>query len=768
MQQKNNPTKRVIIRYKIKKNEHINTESQKDLKKNSLNELRNANGLQRSLNNLEKFNITESQIDDSRKTLKPKKINHNHVNNTSLRKTFFLNNKEKISSLKMQTQKKEKDNKDHKGKKVVNFSGRRNIIKTQKSEKNLMNSEKDENQKELKLNKSVGNLKKNIFNKKNFNSESLNQSSYSENEDINKSESKNINSYNKQSIKNNSKNEENLKIVEFNEEPLNRIKINVPEEENQLEIVEIKTNFLQLEKEKLKNKEINNSETININKLNEENQISEVNKKFKFEENNENVDLDKKEQNNKENKAYTKFVQNIRKSNAKKKNNNIATNLLKYEEPKKKFANIVKKVNFINKSLKSLNKEENKNKNLRATINNPLISKLREDILYIKEEKNNEQQNNSCKNILKDINNNQYNIDKNSSGIILIKLEKGEKKSEINLEGEIEDINEIFIREKIEINKKQVILIDINELEKIKKENEKIKEELLKLKEESKKQKEKLLNYENEKKIKEKPLLTSIKKKTKEEENNQIEEDNIKIKEIKDRIQKYKEELKSGGTNENARNEMLMMSCRVKFNNKESFKLENKNQEILKSKDKLKKEAENINLKNNENKNINSNEIQKNIEIKPEINTNKNEIKITINQNENLPNKINNEKIENNNENLNKDKKENNNENLNKVNKDKKENKDNKENNKNKAYSKALDRFKRKYKKDNSMEIRTKRSDKISEIAKQLENVMGRQSSLDLDNNNNEEIVHNQISSDIISNKIVNSNKVKKPARPQI
>ena len=52
-----------------------------------------------------------------------------------------------------------------------------------------------------------------------------------------------------------------------------------------------------------------------------------------------------------------------------------------------------------------------------------------------------------------------------------------------------------------------------------------------------------------------------------------MEEENVKIKEIKDRIQRYKDELKKGNGNEGFKNER--MSCRVKLNKKD-FSLEQK------------------------------------------------------------------------------------------------------------------------------------------------------------------------------------------------
>ena len=49
-----------------------------------------------------------------------------------------------------------------------------------------------------------------------------------------------------------------------------------------------------------------------------------------------------------------------------------------------------------------------------------------------------------------------------------------------------------------------------------------------------------------------------------------------------------------------------------------------------------------------------------------------------------------------------------------------------KEKDRDKSYSRAMDRFKKRYKKDNSAEVRPKKSEKINEMAKQLENVLGK------------------------------------------
>ena len=763
MKQKDKPAKKVIIRYKGKNNssaERIKTESQQDLNKNLTRESRVKNTLQNSSNNFERYNDVATE--ENRRTLLPKKMNKNQINDTSLRKTLFIKNKEKekLPGLKTQNQKKEKDKISSKGKKLVNFSQKEIGIKPQKSERNLKKAKKDELERELKLNKSVGNLQNDIFNK-NDNTDSINKSINSEKDNtinIDIVENKQDNR-NKKQVDNNEKirlpslknykKEEEIEIENPKEEILekNSIKEN---DENQIQIIELKSDMFELKREEIKsennnnnteNKKDNNTQLDNNNNINNTEIIinTQANKKVTF--NNEKISPEK--QVNRKGKAYLNFVQNIKKANKKKKDSKI-TNILKFEDPK-----TIKKVNLINKSNISSYKGINKNKDLRQTINNPLISNLREDILNSKKDDYGDQIN-SSKNILKDNkNNNNINFEK-YSGLILLKFNEGEKMNEIKLEGEIEEINNLLNKEKIEINNKEIILVDKKEFERIKRENEKIQNEFLKLKEEYDKQRELLNYYESEKKIKEEPIVPSKKKKIIEEENNLIEEDNLKIKEIQDRINKYKEELKKGNTIDNGKNER--MSCRIKFNKKENLALEQKVKELEKKKDNLKEE----NTKDN--KEINNINNKKNLEIKQEPNPNKIEIKNEINKNDNINKNINTEKKDNNII-------------TNKDNKEKIEKKDNKEKDKdkNKGYSKALDRFKKRFKKGNSVEVRTKKSDKINEIARQLENVMGKHQSSDIiDYNNSTEIIHEQNPLESLESQPVITNKTKKPQRPQL
>ena len=106
------------------------------------------------------------------------------------------------------------------------------------------------------------------------------------------------------------------------------------------------------------------------------------------------------------------------------------------------------------------------------------------------------------------------------------------------------------------------------------------------------------------------------------------------------------------------------------------------------------------------------------------------------------------------------------------IKKEKKEEKE-KEKERDKSYSRAMDRFKKRYKKDNnSQEFKNKRSDKISEMAKKLENVIGKpseQEEIKIETNN--EIIHeNEIRNnfeEILENQPIIHKKPKNPKKFQ-
>ena len=481
MKQKDKPAKKVIIRYKGKNNssaERIKTESQRDLNKNLFRESGLKNTLQNSSNNFERYNDVATE--ENRRTLLPKKMNKNQMNDTSLRKTLFVKNKEKekLIGLKIQNQSKAKDKISSKGKKLVNFSQNEITIKPQKSQRNLKKAKKDEIERELKINKSVGNLKKDIFNKNDdtdSNSEKDNTINIDIIENKNKKDNRNmkhvdntekirqpsLKNYKKEEIENEKK--ENPKLEEINEKDNKK-----EDDEIQIPTIQLKSEILEIKREEIKNENGDGNNNIENDKVNNQidnnnqninnNEISnsQTNKKVTF--NNEKKSQEK--QLNKKGKAYLNFVQNIKKANKKKKDNKI-TNILKFEDPKAKITNIIKKVNLINKTIMPTYKGINKNKDLRQTVNSPLISNLREDILNNKKEDYGEQIN-STNNILKDNKNNNF---ENYSGLFLLKFNEGEKMNEIKLEGEIEEINNLLNKEKIEINNKAIIIVDKNEYE---------------------------------------------------------------------------------------------------------------------------------------------------------------------------------------------------------------------------------------------------------------------------------------------------------------
>ena len=83
-----------------------------------------------------------------------------------------------------------------------------------------------------------------------------------------------------------------------------------------------------------------------------------------------------------------------------------------------------------------------------------------------------------------------------------------------------------------------------------------------------------------------------------------------------------------------------------------------------------------------------------------------------------------------------------------------------------------MDRFKRRYKKDNSVESKSKKSEKISEMAKQLESVIGKPNvSADIkyenDISNDIEQVQENNMEEILENVPVVNKKTKKPQKLQ-
>ena len=252
------------------------------------------------------------------------------------------------------------------------------------------------------------------------------------------------------------------------------------------------------------------------------------------------------------------------------------------------------------------------------------------------------------------------------------------------------------------------------------------------------------VNEAKNKEPQEEPLLAAMRKKTMESETAIQEEDDLKMKEMKERIQKYKDELRKGQEID----DLLMKGGkrdRLSYHVKHKDIIEQKLKDLIFKK-----------IPNNENV-----DLLKNLNNKQDIiPDNKNNIN-TVEKEENKIlkdiidkkqfNTINNEKD------LKKEKEV--------------EKKDDKE--RDKSYSRAMDRFKKRYKKDNSVENRTKKSDKISEMAKRLENVIGKPNvSAEITNNNiSNEIVHEKEQEnkleEIYESMPVVAKKAKKPQKFQ-
>ena len=625
---------------------------------------------------------------------------------------------------------------------------------------------------------------------------------------------------------------------------------------NNVNYNKIKNDIINNENEKISPTiEINNKNILkpNINRVEISNNHSpDVNKKMIYKANIGNISPEK--QKKKDQKAYSNFILNIKKANKKKKGGKLI-NLLKNEEskqkredPKAKLSRAIRKLSLLNRTFINTFKDINKDNDNQKTINSPLISNIREDILNTKEETNHNPRNLSCKKIsTEDV----YNRD-NYTGFILMKYDEGEKIIEVKLDN-IDKINNIFNKENLQINNREVELIYKDKLEKIKYENERIELEFFKLKDEYNKQKElinyyenikqdynkqkELLNsyvnlkdeynkqkelldsyedlkedynrqkelinkYENEKKeyekqkqlliyyenerkeydkvrelliqyenernlaegMTEEELKISIRKKAKEKENIQMEEDKIKINEIKNRIQNYKDELRKGGGD-------IRSSCKVNLNNKNNFNFE---QNIRDSNNKKQNKIEQENrIKKNEIKEFDENlyEAEKNEKINNIIvnNLDNNNIENSYifdnyNKREKGGEMRNNNDLMNNNEDVNKSiniqKRQNN---INVVSFNEPDKKD-------KSYSRALDRIKKKYNKDNNSAFKSKKSQKINDMAKKLENIMGKPQSVDMkDKKDSEpEVFREGKTAEILQSQTLSVKKVKKPHRPKI
>ena len=742
MKPKNKITKQVIVKNNKDSNSgHIRTDSLLDQNKNNSTKEKEMKNPKFLTNNLQSFTALVS--DENRRTLMPTNPNKKSSNVSPFRQTLKKKEKEKNTILKKKINK--NDKKSPKMKKMVNFTRHLMALNPhQKTDRSLKNKKDDPN---MKSNKSVGNLKNDLNDSEDLGNKSIDIN----NDDNPASKTIQVTENNKNSILKHNKTEEKKK----DEKEEKDIIINKEEQkplQNKLEITTMKSDSPQINKEEINNEKDNIKKSENT-PLNPQIVKRVIFSADKDKDKNSNEKQINKDQNSKSQKAYNNLLQNIRKSNKNSKKN--LSNLLKPENPNKKMSKAVKKAIILNKSVRNTCKLDNKKKDIpQKSTNNTLIPTLRDELLNAMDDNNEHPKNISCKDVVKAIDIEKTKSIKktqnkdNFTGLILLKFNEGEKVFEIKLNGTIENINELFNKENIKIDNKEVELICKTDLEKLRKENETYEREYFKLKDEYEKQRELLENYQNDKKIKDDQLLNAIRNKNLETENNLKEESKLKIKEIKERIQKYKDELKKNNNTLETQNDR--MSCRLKTNRKEAFNIDQKMKELEKKREKLMEE--NKKLKQLEISNEKANNIKTYRDTKNDQNINTNINTNFFNEVKNDLNKIEKNKI-------NPDKKQNN---INKVNKD-----DNKD--KEKAFSKALDRFKKRYRKDASMEIRSKKSEKISEIAKNLEKVMeNRQQSAEIvENRKKNDIPLVQKSSEIIENQPI-INKAKKPKKPQI
>jgi hypothetical protein len=292
------------------------------------------------------------------------------------------------------------------------------------------------------------------------------------------------------------------------------------------------------------------------------------------------------------------------------------------------------------------------------------------------------------------------------TGFILLKQDQGRNVLQIKLEESLQEINKLLKINKIEIDGGQIEIIHSEELEKLRnraKINEKevtftINENEICSDIETKEIPEIPQQIPEKKEIKEikEDALAVMKKKTIQNDAVQAMVERLKIQEMKERIQKYKNELKRGDNDDSMNLRTLRLSYRLNNNNYAEKRLRDMARKLdaidytKNSFGNIQKKptvsAKNYYLLNKSPRKEENKRFKESLE-KKQLNT--------INENENTVKREKN---------------------------DEKERKD-------KSYSRAMDRFKKRFKKDNSVEPRiTKKSDKINEMAKRLENVMGKSS----------------------------------------
>jgi len=479
------------------------------------------------------------------------------------------------------------------------------------------------------------------------------------------------------------------------------------------------------EKENENGEEVQKEKNLNIEKEDKNelsNRINEDNKKVNVEQ--EKTDF-KKVSNvgnkpkrmsiKKGKKAYSNFIQNLKKANKNKKNK---MNIFQHEQ-KPKFVKVVNKIKVFKSIPQEKEKEKEKEKEVQTQNENqledPLIEQVRNEMLKENEEEQNQRQNE------KDLNKEEnlgekdnINISKKEefkdgyTGFVLLKQTQGANIFQIKFEGSLEEMNKIFKTYKIELEGGPIELIYTKDLENLRKNfQEKEEDEVLK---ETRNQEP----FPTMKKI-------SIEERAAKKEVN----DNLKIEEMKEKIRVYKEELKKGDDIGIGLERRQRLSLHKKYNN-------NKEKQL----------AEESIPKNNAANNNNAN---------PNINQ----------QDENNKNKVENKKATD----APPDKKQ-----YTKIEVEQKKDKE-----RDKSFSRAMDRFKRRYKKDNSAEARPKKSEKINEMAKQLENVLGKANAsaeINYEPNISNDIVHEDEKEgnvdEVLEKKPVISKKSKKLQQFQI
>lgn len=681
------------IKSKESTKERLKPESAEKSKKRVTNNERNKiiDNSELTKNNKTDIGIeNEEENEKSYKELNPNKIGDKAK--PKINKNFI---KKKTVSYKLATQTKEtkesKEIKDLKPKKISNLPQKKKMVKGPKTEAII---KQKQNEKNSEKNLSRVDLDKRI--KLNDDKDDNENNEESFNENFNKTDD----NFRKNEIGNEDDN--NRKIwTDSLEQSFNQSKENENSEIHQGENMAIKIlKFKNSDDAKEESDEDNENEKENEEKedKNEANKINEDNNKISLEQeknntfedskknfnvNNNQNKLPIKEQNKKGKKAYSNFIQNIKKANKNKKNK---ANLI-HPEPKAKFVKAVNKIKVLKNLSQDREKEKEKGKENKVQTQNenqledPLIEHVRNEILKENEEEQKQRQKQNDFNKKENFEEKEnINISKKEevksgyTGFVLLKQNQGANIFQIKFEGSLEEINKIFKTHKIELERGPVELVYTKDLEDLRKRVEE-KEENEILKETG--------NQE--------PLPTMRKISIEERAAKKEADDNLKIEEMKERIRIYKEELKKG----------------------DDIGIGLERRPISTYKKTTSNEVETI-PKNNYANNNNANANQ---QLRDESNKNKAENKTAVDapQEKKLYTKI------------------------------EVEQKKDKEKDRDKSLSRAMDRFKRRYKKDNSTELKAKKSEKINEMAKQLENALGKANAsaeINYESNISKDIVH--------------------------